>query len=64
LFFLPRTIVLGYSQPSLTGLIFLFFLPRTIALGYSQPSLAGLFFSFFLTQDLSSWATLSHPFGT
>ena len=39
---LPRTGVLGYSQPSLAGLLLASCIPRTYVLGYSQPSLAGL----------------------
>jgi hypothetical protein len=36
---LPRTGVLGYSQPSLAGLLLASCRPRTYVLGYSQPSL-------------------------
>jgi hypothetical protein len=38
----PRTNVLGYSQPSLAGLVLASCLPRTSVLGYIQPELSKL----------------------
>jgi hypothetical protein len=47
---LPRTVVLGYSQPS----------PSTS----SGQALAGLFLALIVYPGLASWATFSRPFGT
>src|ERR1700691_2564768 len=40
---LPRTGVLGYSQPSLAGLLLASCRPRTYVLGYSQDAILGPF---------------------
>jgi hypothetical protein len=66
----PRTVVLGHSQPSLAGLVSVWECePRTNVLGYSQPSLRDWTVHFsdltvpssHLNPGLSSWAILSRP---